>query len=86
VSDLAKIGIWAAVIGAIFVVLWQKGYVRKLTDYWNQTWEELKKCSWPTWDELKGSTVIVVISVVILGVFTVGVDFVFVQVFGILHL
>jgi preprotein translocase subunit SecE len=86
VSDLAKIGIWAAVIVAIFVVLWQKGYVRKLTDYWNQTWEELKKCSWPTWDELKGSTVIVVISVVILGVFTVGVDFVFVQVFGILHL
>ena len=85
-SDLAKIGIWAEVIGAIFVVLWQKGYVRKLTDYWNQTWEELKKCSWPTWDELKGSTVIVVISVVILGVFTVGVDFVFVQVFGILHL
>jgi preprotein translocase subunit SecE len=86
VSDLAKIGIWAAVIGTIFVVLWQKGYVRKITDYWNQTWEELKKCSWPTWDELKGSTVIVVISVVILGVFTVGVDFVFVQVFGILHL
>jgi preprotein translocase subunit SecE len=86
VSDLAKIGIWAAVIGTIFVVLWQKGYVRKITDYWNQTWEELKKCSWPTWEELKGSTVIVVISVFILGLFTVGVDFVFVQVFGILHL
>jgi len=74
------------VIGTIFVVLWQKGYVRKITDYWNQTWEELKKCSWPTWEELKGSTVIVTISVAILGLFTVGVDFVFVQVFGILHL
>jgi preprotein translocase subunit SecE len=86
VSDLAKIGIWAAVIGTIFVILWQKGYVRKITDYWRQTMEELKKCSWPTWEELKGSTVIVVISVVILGAFTVGVDFVFVQVFGILHL
>jgi preprotein translocase subunit SecE len=86
VSDLAKIGIWAAVIGTIFVVLWRQGYVRKLTDYWRQTMEELKKCSWPTWEELKGSTVIVVISVAILGLFTVGVDFVFVQIFGVLKL
>ena len=85
-SDLAKIGIWAAVIGVTFVILWRQGYVRKLTDYWRQTMEELKKCSWPTWDELKGSTVIVFISVAILGLFTVGVDFIFVQIFGVLKL
>ena len=85
-SDLAKIGIWAAVIGVTFVILWRQGYVRKLTDYWRQTMEELKKCSWPNWDELKGSTVIVFISVAILGLFTVGVDFIFVQIFGVLKL
>ena len=85
-SDLVKIGIWAAVVGTLFVVLWRKGFVRQLTDYVQQTREELRKCTWPTWDELKGSTVIVVISVVLLGAFTVGVDFIFVQVFSILHL
>ena len=30
---------------------------------------ELKKCAWPTWDELKESTTVVIVSVVILGVF-----------------
>jgi preprotein translocase subunit SecE len=37
----------------------------------------LRKCTWPTWDELKGSTVVVGISIVLLGAFTVMVDFVF---------
>jgi preprotein translocase subunit SecE len=36
--------------------------------------EELKKCTWPTWDELQGSTVVVIVSVGLLGLFTVGVD------------
>ena len=31
----------------------------------------------PTWDEFKGSTVIVTVSIVLLGGFTVAVDFVF---------
>jgi len=30
---------------------------------------ELKKCSWPSWGELKESTLVVVLSVVLLGVF-----------------
>ena len=38
--------------------------------------EELKKCTWPTWDELTGSTVVVIISVALLGGFTVIVDLV----------
>ena len=35
---------------------------------------ELKKCTWPTWDELKGSTVVVSISILLLGGFTVAAD------------
>src|SRR5438552_1352789 len=86
VSDLVKIGIWAAVVGTLFVVLWRKGYVRQLTDYVQQTREELRKCTWPTWDELKGSTVIAAISIVLLGGYTVLVDQLLIQVFLILKL
>ena len=73
-KDLIVIGIWGAIVGITFVILWRKGYVRKLTDYVQQTREELKKCTWPTWDELKGSTVVVTISIFLLGGFTVAVD------------
>jgi preprotein translocase subunit SecE len=81
VNDLIKIGIWGAVVGTIFVVLWRKGYLLQLTNYVQQTREELRKCTWPTWDELKGSTVVVAISILILGGFIVLIDQVFFRVF-----
>jgi|HubBroStandDraft_4_1064222.scaffolds.fasta_scaffold2487687_1 preprotein translocase subunit SecE len=81
-NNLAKTGIWVAAIGIVFVFLWLKGYLAKIADYVKLTWEELHKCSWPTWEELKGSTVVVAISLVILGGFTVGVDLLFAQVFS----
>ena len=81
VNDLVKIGIWAAVVGITFVILWRKGYLLQITDYVKQTREELRKCTWPTWDELKGSTVVVTISIIILGGFVVLVDQVFFRLF-----
>jgi len=39
-----------------------------------ETRVELEKCSWPTWEELKGSTLLVFISIALLGIFTVVVD------------
>jgi preprotein translocase subunit SecE len=81
VKDLIIIGIWAAAIGITFVILWRKGFLRQLTDYVQQTREELRKCTWPTWDELKGSTLIVAIAIFLLGGFTVIVDQVFVRVY-----
>ena len=80
-KDLIIIGIWAAVIGITFVILWRKGFLRQVTDYVQQTREELRKCTWPSWDELKGHTMIVTIAIVILGGFTVIVDQVFVRVY-----
>jgi preprotein translocase subunit SecE len=65
------------VIGAAFGYAWRKGYVVRFRNYWNQTMEELRKCAWPTWDELKGSTVLVTISIALLGVFTYTIDTVF---------
>ena len=66
--------IWVVVIAVIFGVLWWKGQVQRLSAYWQQTVEELKKCTWPTWDELKGSTVVVSVSIILLGTFTFVVD------------
>jgi preprotein translocase subunit SecE len=81
VNDLIKIGIWGAVVGVLFAVLWRKGYLAQMTNYVQQTREELRKCTWPTWDELKGSTLVVTISIVILGGYVVLVDQVFFRVF-----
>jgi preprotein translocase subunit SecE len=57
-----------------FTMAWRKGAFLRLSAYWGETMEELKKCSWPTWEELQGSTVVVIVSVGLLGLFTVGVD------------
>ena len=63
-----------AVIGVIFAFLWHKGYLVRMRDYVAETREELRKCTWPTVDELKGSTVVVLVTLTLLGIFTVGVD------------
>jgi len=66
-----------AVVGVIFAVLWWKGQLARFAVYVRETREELRKCTWPSWAELKGSTVVVVISIALLGGFTVLSDFVF---------
>jgi preprotein translocase subunit SecE len=67
------IGIVAATV--VFTLLWRQGAFLKLSGYFRETQEELKKCTWPTWDDLVGSTAVVMVSVALLGGFTVGVDF-----------
>ena len=69
--------IWAAVTGAVFAYLWWQGQIRRLATYILETREELKKCSWPTWEELKGSTVVITISIALLGGFVYAVDTIF---------
>jgi len=64
------------IAAAVFTYLIRQGYFLRLSGYWNETMEELKKCTWPTWEELSGSTVVVMISVALLGCFTVVVDLV----------
>jgi preprotein translocase subunit SecE len=73
------IGIWAGVIGVLFAILWFTGNLGRLRLYVLETREELRKCTWPTTDELKGSTVVVMISILLLGVFTVAIDYVLVM-------
>jgi preprotein translocase subunit SecE len=76
-TDLIWILVWVVVIGGVFAWLWRGGHLVRFAAYVEQTREELRKCTWPSWDELKGSTVVVAISIVLLGGFTVFVDFVF---------
>ena len=63
------------VVGAVFGFLWYQGYLVKIRNYVAETKEELTKCTWPSWDELKGSTILVMITMALLGVFTIVVDF-----------
>jgi len=74
VNELTKILIWAAVIGVAFAILWWQGQIRRFAVYIQETREELKKCSWPTWQELKGSTVVIAISIALLGAFVMAAD------------
>ena len=79
-NDLTKLLIWAVVFAVVFAVLWRKGQLLRFSNYVMETREELRKCTWPTVDELKGSTVVILITIVLLGGFIVGVDFVISQV------
>jgi len=74
VNNWTHIAVWAAVVGAVFGYLWWQGQIQRLAVYVQETREELKKCSWPTWEELKGSTALIIIMVFLLGAFVVLVD------------
>jgi preprotein translocase subunit SecE len=75
-KDYLPILVLIVVAMGLFIYFWRQGAFLRLSTYWDETWEELKKCTWPTWDELTGSTVVVIVSVALLGGFTVVVDLV----------
>jgi preprotein translocase subunit SecE len=77
VNNSIVISIWVAIVGVAFAVAWRKGYLLQLSTYVDETKQELKKCTWPTWDELKASTVLVAIAIGALGVFTFAADQIF---------
>jgi len=62
------------VIGVVFGLLWWQGQIQRLSLYVRETREELNKCSWPSWVELRGSTVLIIATVAVLGIFVVVVD------------
>ena len=53
-QDTVWIIIWAVIVGGTFAWLWRAGHLARFADYIKQTREELRKCTWPSWDELKG--------------------------------
>lgn len=47
---------------------------QRLTQYLKETSQEMKRVSWPTWAELKESTVVVIVTVAVLTFFVFVVD------------
>ncbi len=76
-NNWIHIAIWAALIGGVFGLLWWQGQIQRLAVYVAETREELKKCAWPSWEELKGSTALIMIMIALLGGFVVAVDLLF---------
>jgi preprotein translocase subunit SecE len=76
VNDLITLLVWVVIIGGLFAYLWWRGDIARLRNYVLETREELKKCTWPSVEELKGSTVVVLISTLLLGLLTVITDYV----------
>lgn len=75
-NNTTSLIVWSVVIGVAFAVAWRFGWLARLTKYVTETREELRKCTWPSFDELWGSTVLVMVATAMLGVFTVVVDFI----------
>ena len=68
-------------VSAVFGYLWWQGQIKLLAAYVLETREELRKCSWPTWDELKGSTLVIAVSIALMGGFVYIVDQIFFTIF-----
>jgi preprotein translocase subunit SecE len=80
-KDTLILIVFAVAVAVSFGLLWKGGYLARLSAYVQDTREELRKCTWPSWDELKGSTVVVLVVTAMIGVFTVLTDGVFTIVF-----
>jgi preprotein translocase subunit SecE len=75
-KELLPVIIAVVVAAVIFVLLVRRGAFLRVSGFFRETEEELRKCSWPSWDELKGSTIVCLVAIALLGAFTVGIDFV----------
>jgi preprotein translocase subunit SecE len=51
------------------------GIVQRMVRYLNEVWVELQKVAWPSWEELKGSTAVVIVAVILITIFIGIVDF-----------
>tara|TARA_B100001971_G_scaffold135621_1_gene125274 strand:- start:70 stop:522 length:453 start_codon:yes stop_codon:yes gene_type:complete len=68
--------VWTVLILVVFGVLWGTGKIEAIKKYLHETREQLRKATWPTGQELKQHIVVVLLSSVLLAVFTVAADFV----------
>lgn len=52
------------------------GLGARMSKFLRETWIELKKTAWPSWDEIKKNTYIVLVAVLIITVWIGGLDFI----------
>lgn len=73
-NNITSLIVWTVAIGVTFALAWRFGWLARITAYIRETREELRKCTWPSREELWGSTVLVMVATALLGIFTVVVD------------
>jgi preprotein translocase subunit SecE len=56
----------------------------KVQEFVVQVWAELKKSSWPTRKELVDSTIVVIVTILVLGIFVALADLVFLRIIALL--
>jgi preprotein translocase subunit SecE len=81
VNNWTTILVTTVLILAVFGYLWWQGQIQRFAVYVQETREELRKCSWPTWQELKGSTLLIGMTVAFLGLFVYVIDSILFHVF-----
>jgi preprotein translocase SecE subunit len=67
---------WSVLVLVVFIALWKSGKITAIKTYIHETREQLRKATWPTAEELKQHIVVVLLSSLLLAVFTVAADFV----------
>lgn len=50
-------------------------FAKKIGQFFVDSRQELKKVTWPTFEELRDSTIVVIVSMLILAVFVGAIDF-----------
>ena len=73
-SDGYGMYIFLGLLLGLFGYLWSKGHLQAFRKYVMETREQLRKCTWPTRNELYQHTVVVLLSTLMMGVFTVLAD------------
>jgi preprotein translocase subunit SecE len=56
----------------------------KVQEFVVEVWAELKKSSWPTRKDLVDSTIVVIVTIVVLGIFVALADLVFLRIVALL--
>ncbi|MGO9527587.1 MAG: preprotein translocase subunit SecE [Verrucomicrobiia bacterium] len=56
----------------------------KVQEFVIEVWAELKKSSWPTRKELVDSTIVVIVTILVLGIFVALADLVFLRIVALL--
>jgi preprotein translocase subunit SecE len=58
--------------------------IKKTQKFFSEVRVEMKKVSWPTWDELKGSTYVVIGLSLLIGVFLFFIDIILSKILNVL--
>ena len=57
-----------------------KQIIPKIREYYGETVQEVKKCTWPTKDEFIETTVVVIVGVIALSIFIAVADYIMKQI------